>query len=455
MRQGCEGFPLLATLPLSDTLSRCSIFLCAACGAHPLPSPAHPAPTQHVSEYSVAMIMGAGIGATPVSATLKSVVFHRWKYFIGQCFPDHAYFYWVCAHRDIDAFRWLIRNIKDAQDEVMHMRANSPQQMASKTCRCSTPCTAQPAARRDAAWRSSARLIVGVARTRFVAAHISDACSVLSRLCLRSPVEFHIFVTSVPKGTKPIDVIIGEEDEIGFWGKPMEDAKVEKVRANWDEADLYRTMKCPAAHTQLQDVHIWVSTRAWRTAITQRRCELAQMLRGQPLTRFLSSFSLPLPHLCARMAGGPTVVEAALQRRRRQAQHGRRRSGLLRQQNDRERPQETVLPAESEPNGRILQAAQGAHQTHCVYSSGWLSFAADPILLTGLLCVLFACSLSRSCRKTSEALAPLHRATDSTRTRTAHGRSTSRTRRSTVHRLRICSPLFSFPFLSFSNPCIF
>ena len=76
-------------------------------------------------------------------------------------FPDHAYFMWVCAHRDIDAFRWLIRNIKDAQDEVCHMRATSPQQMHSKSF------------------------------------------------------EFHIWVTSVPEGTKPIDVIVGEDDEIG------------------------------------------------------------------------------------------------------------------------------------------------------------------------------------------------------------------------------------------------
>ena len=90
-------------------------------------------------------------------------------------------------------------------------------------------------------------------------------------------------MTSVPKGTKPIDVIIGEEDEIGFWGKPMEDAKVEKVRANWDEADLYRTMKCPPAHTQLQDVHIWVSTRAWRIAITRLHRELAQRRRQDSL----------------------------------------------------------------------------------------------------------------------------------------------------------------------------
>lgn len=169
----------------------------------------HSAPTQHVSEYSVAMIVGAGIGATPVSATLKSVVFHRWKYFIGECFPDHAFFMWVCAHRDIDAFRWLIRNIKDAQDEVIHMRANNAAGMASKTF------------------------------------------------------EFHIWVTSVPKGTKPIDVIIGEEDQIGFWGVPREDAKVEKVRANWDEADLYKQMKCPAAHTQLGDVHVWDGRPQW------------------------------------------------------------------------------------------------------------------------------------------------------------------------------------------------
>jgi len=169
----------------------------------------HSAPTQHVSEYSVAMVIGAGIGATPVSATLKSVVFHRWKYFIGQCFPDHAFFMWVCAHRDIDAFRWLIRTIKEAQDEVIHMRTNNPQGMATKTF------------------------------------------------------EFHIWVTSVPAGTKPIDVIVGEEDEIGFWGRPGEDAKVEKVRAPWDEADLYKAMKCPAKHTQLSDVHVWEGRPPW------------------------------------------------------------------------------------------------------------------------------------------------------------------------------------------------
>lgn len=38
---------------------------------------------------------------------------------------------------------------------------------------------------------------------------------------------------------------------------------MEKVRSNWDEADLYKVMKCPAKHTQLQDVHVWEGRPAW------------------------------------------------------------------------------------------------------------------------------------------------------------------------------------------------
>ena len=119
----------------------------------------HSAPTQHVGEYSSVMVVGAGIGATPVCSTLKSVVFHKWRVNVGECFPAHAYFMWVCAYRDIDAFRWLIRTIKEAQDEVVHMRANNAQSMAAKTF------------------------------------------------------EFHIFLTSAPKTPKPVQVVV--DDEIG------------------------------------------------------------------------------------------------------------------------------------------------------------------------------------------------------------------------------------------------
>lgn len=57
----------------------------------------------------------------------------------------------------MNAFRWLIRHIKDAQDEVTHMRATNPQNMASKTF------------------------------------------------------EFHIYISSVPKDAKPMDIVIGKQ----------------------------------------------------------------------------------------------------------------------------------------------------------------------------------------------------------------------------------------------------
>lgn len=81
--------------------------------------------------------------------------------------------------------------------------------------------------------------------------------------------RFDIWVTSVPKGQKPIDVIVGEDDQIGFWGVPSAESKVEKVRASWDEADLYKTMKCPAAHTSLGDVHIFEGRPSWNARFVE------------------------------------------------------------------------------------------------------------------------------------------------------------------------------------------
>jgi hypothetical protein len=48
-----------------------------------------------------------------------------------------------------------------------------------------------------------------------------------------------------------------------FFVVPRNEDKVEKVRANWDEADLYKIMKCPPAHTQLGDVHVWSGRPNW------------------------------------------------------------------------------------------------------------------------------------------------------------------------------------------------
>jgi NADPH oxidase len=203
----------------------------------------HSAPTQHVSEYHTVMICGAGIGVTPVASTLKSVVLHRWKYYMGHCFPDNAYFFWVCAHNDIDSFRWLMRFIKDCEDEMFDMRAKNAKDMNQK---------------------------------RF---------------------EFHVYVTSVPNDAKPVEVVV--DDEIGFWGVPREDRHLDKVRAPFNEEDIYRTMMCPAAHTQLGDLHIWKGRPQWdqrfqAVAAAHPRGDIGVAFCGNP------QISRDLREMCAK-----------------------------------------------------------------------------------------------------------------------------------------------------------
>jgi len=171
----------------------------------------HSAPTQHLGEYSTVMIIGGGIGVTPVSSTLKSVVLHRWKNAIGAVFPQNAYFYWVISYRDLDCFRWLVRYIKDVEDEMYHMRAQAPAVMATK---------------------------------RF---------------------EFHVWVTSVPEPTP--SVTVEADDECSLWGVPDNDTVVEREhRAPFDAAQLYCAMKCPDRHTVLGDVHIHKGRPDWSPA---------------------------------------------------------------------------------------------------------------------------------------------------------------------------------------------
>jgi hypothetical protein len=80
-----------------------------------------------VPEYLTVMVVGGGIGVTPVASTLKSVIYYRWKnrcvlasdcrvlavslsrwltltplsrvlpHSIGISRPNHAYFYWVVS----------------------------------------------------------------------------------------------------------------------------------------------------------------------------------------------------------------------------------------------------------------------------------------------------------------------------------------------------------------------
>ena len=85
----------------------------------------HSAPTQHLAEYKIAVVVGAGIGCTPLSACLRQVVHHDWaldrpeeKYR-----PSKAYFILLLQHDKINSFRWLIKLIRETQYRVNQLRA--------------------------------------------------------------------------------------------------------------------------------------------------------------------------------------------------------------------------------------------------------------------------------------------------------------------------------------------
>mmetsp|Transcript_16800 Transcript_16800/g.27330 ORF Transcript_16800/g.27330 Transcript_16800/m.27330 type:complete len:323 (+) Transcript_16800:3-971(+) len=170
----------------------------------------HSAPTQHISKYKNVMVIGAGIGVTPVASASKSVVFHKWRTAVGEVFPNNGYFYWVVTHRDVDSFRWLIRLIKDCQDEVSHQR--------------------------------------------------SKAASVYQH-----KFEFHIFVTSA-KNPKPVKLHIAKEDELSFWGARTEEGGIAKAKGPFDESTLYSALKCPVFGEvkQLGNVYVHNGRPNWR-----------------------------------------------------------------------------------------------------------------------------------------------------------------------------------------------
>jgi hypothetical protein len=195
----------------------------------------HSAPTQHAPEYMVDIIIGSGIGVTPVSSTMQEVVYHRWAYNIGDSNPEHAYFVWVCSHKELESFRWMMRIVKECQDEVEHLRKKSPHAMNSKTF------------------------------------------------------EVHIFVTSVPEGQKSAsDLQI--EDDVGFWGRPRKPRRgIEKSPSLFSEEDLYKGMLAPPKGSPLQigDVRIYNSRPAWNKIfepISQRHSaqKVGVMFCGNP-----------------------------------------------------------------------------------------------------------------------------------------------------------------------------
>lgn len=75
----------------------------------------HAAPAQHYDEYNNVMLVGAGIGLTPSSAIIQSVLRHKWK---KGFHPSTIHFHFVVRHSEIFSFRWFINLLHELQRSV-------------------------------------------------------------------------------------------------------------------------------------------------------------------------------------------------------------------------------------------------------------------------------------------------------------------------------------------------
>jgi len=185
------------------------------------------APTQHLGQYVTSIIVGAGIGVTPVRSTLQSIVYFRFKRGIGSTFPDNAYCVWIVNYKQLDAYRFMCRTLKEAEDEMYNMRAKDSKGMATKL------------------------------------------------------LQMHIFVTSTPKTEEdwkknrfnPEDVANPDDDlqrDLALWGTHYNDENRNAasdeyaVKAPFSEVDIWRCLKEPSDEpTQIGDIIIHKGRPKW------------------------------------------------------------------------------------------------------------------------------------------------------------------------------------------------
>jgi hypothetical protein len=168
------------------------------------------APTQYLVNYNQVMVCAAGIGVTPLAASMKSIVQYRWRFYTGKTFPDQVDCYWVCSHRDLKMFRWFVRTIREMEDTWNDITYKNPQDQANKF------------------------------------------------------LQFHVFITSFKEGQKVEDTENLRVDDVSFWGKPEKRVTTDQELSLYTEVDLYRAMVNPTKEgISMGNVHIQAGRPDW------------------------------------------------------------------------------------------------------------------------------------------------------------------------------------------------
>ena len=80
----------------------------------------HSAPGEHYVNYETAMIIGAGIGLTPIASILQAVTQYKWK---RGFHPEILHVYWIVRQEEIPAFQWFIGLLTELERDLQVDRA--------------------------------------------------------------------------------------------------------------------------------------------------------------------------------------------------------------------------------------------------------------------------------------------------------------------------------------------
>ena len=79
----------------------------------------HAAPCQHYKEYETCLVVGAGIGITPGSCILKSILRYKWR---KGANPKRLYFAWVNRWSNTIEYQWFILLLTKLFNRLGHDR---------------------------------------------------------------------------------------------------------------------------------------------------------------------------------------------------------------------------------------------------------------------------------------------------------------------------------------------
>jgi hypothetical protein len=82
----------------------------------------HSAPAQRYSDYNTVMIVGAGIGLTPCTSILTSLLKYRWKRGFP---PELLHFHWVVRHNEIHAYQWVVHLLTELLYDLKKGKRNN------------------------------------------------------------------------------------------------------------------------------------------------------------------------------------------------------------------------------------------------------------------------------------------------------------------------------------------